>query len=119
MLPAMAALASELGIWLLIGSIGVRASDGRINNRSYMLRPDGGIAARYDKIHMFDVDLGPGKVYRESATIAPGDTGGDRALRRRQHRSFDLLRPALCRVSTAPMRRLARRCWRRRQPSPA
>jgi predicted amidohydrolase len=73
-LPAMASLASELGIWLLIGSIGVRAADGRINNRSYMLKPDGGIAARYDKIHMFDVDLGPGKVYRESATIAPGDT---------------------------------------------
>lgn len=71
-LPAMADLVRELDIWLLIGSIGVRAEDGRINNRSYMLKPDGSIAARYDKIHMFDVDLGPGKVYRESATIAPG-----------------------------------------------
>jgi predicted amidohydrolase len=71
-LPAMARLAQELDLWLLIGSIGVKAEDGRVNNRSYMFRPDGGIAARYDKIHMFDVDLGPGKVYRESATIAPG-----------------------------------------------
>ena len=73
-LPAMAALARELGVWILIGSIGVKAAGGRINNRSYMLKPDGAIAARYDKIHMFDVDLGPGKIYRESATIAPGST---------------------------------------------
>ena len=73
-LPPMVALAKELGIWLLIGSIGVKAPDGRTLNRSYMLKPDGGIAARYNKIHMFDVDLGPGKVYRESATIAPGNT---------------------------------------------
>ena len=71
-LPAMSALAQDLRIWLLIGSIGVKAEDGRINNRSYMIDPMGGIAARYDKIHLFDVDLGPGKVYRESATIAPG-----------------------------------------------
>jgi len=71
-LPAMSKLASALGIWLLIGSIGVKAPDGRINNRGYMLKPDGSVAARYDKIHLFDVDLGPGKVYRESATIAPG-----------------------------------------------
>ena len=72
-LPAMAGLARELEVWILIGSIGVRAADGRINNRSFMLKPDGSIAARYDKIHMFDVNLGDGKVYRESATIAPGD----------------------------------------------
>ena len=72
-LPAMSDLAQELSIWLLVGSIGVRAADGRINNRGYMIGPDGAIAARYDKIHLFDVDLGPGKVYRESATIAPGD----------------------------------------------
>jgi deaminated glutathione amidase len=71
-LPAMSEVVRELGIWLLIGSIGVRAADGRIHNRSYMLKPDGSIAARYDKIHLFDVDLGPGKVFRESATIAPG-----------------------------------------------
>lgn len=71
--PAMAALALELEAWLLVGSIGVKAPDGRILNRSLMLSPDGRIAARYDKIHLFDVDLGAGKHYRESATIAPGD----------------------------------------------
>ena len=71
-LPAMTALARELSIWLLIGSIGVKAADGRIHNRSFMVTPDGSIAARYDKIHLFDVDLGEGKIYRESATIAPG-----------------------------------------------
>ena len=41
-------------------------------NRSYLIAPDGRIAARYDKIHMFDVDLGNGDVYRESESYAPG-----------------------------------------------
>lgn len=71
-LPAMQGLAKELGIWLLIGSIGVKAPDGRIFNRSFMLSPSGAIAARYDKIHLFDIDLGEGRAYHESATIAPG-----------------------------------------------
>ncbi len=72
-LPALSALAAEHGAWILIGSIGVRAPDGRILNRSIMLDPQGAVVARYDKIHMFDVNLGEGKAYRESATIAPGD----------------------------------------------
>jgi predicted amidohydrolase len=72
-IPAMAALARKHRAWILIGSIGVRAKDGRIFNRSLMVDPQGAIAARYDKLHMFDVDLGDGHVYRESATIAPGD----------------------------------------------
>jgi deaminated glutathione amidase len=71
-IPAMRKLARELDIWLLIGSIGITAEDGRIFNRSFMLTPDGTIAARYDKLHLFDIDLGEGRVYRESATIAPG-----------------------------------------------
>jgi predicted amidohydrolase len=71
-IPALAGLAVKHGAWVLIGSIGVKAPDGRIFNRSIMLNPQGKIAARYDKIHMFDVNLGEGKVYRESATIAPG-----------------------------------------------
>ena len=74
-LPAMQGLARELGIWLLIGSIGVKAPDGRIFNRSFMLSPEGTIAARYDKVHLFDIDLGEGRSYRESATIAPGEQG--------------------------------------------
>ena len=54
------------------GSIGVKAPDGRIFNRSFMLDPEGRIAARYDKIHLFDINLGEGRVYQESATIAAG-----------------------------------------------
>ncbi len=71
-IPAMAELARAHGAWILIGSIGVTAADGRINNRSLMIAPDGRVVARYDKLHMFDVNLGAGKVYQESATIAPG-----------------------------------------------
>src|SRR5437762_4772410 len=72
-IPAIGALADKHRAWILIGSIGVKARDGRIFNRSLMIDPHGAIVARYDKIHMFDVDLGDGHVYRESATIAPGD----------------------------------------------
>ena len=72
-IPALKALAVKHGAWILIGSIGIKAPDGRILNRSIMLNPEGEIAARYDKIHMFDVNLGEGKSYRESATIAPGE----------------------------------------------
>ncbi|MEI7598938.1 MAG: carbon-nitrogen hydrolase family protein [Aestuariivirga sp.] len=71
-LPAMQGLAKDLKVWLLIGSIGVRAPDGKIFNRSFMLSPSGAIAARYDKIHLFDIDLGEGRVYHESATIEAG-----------------------------------------------
>lgn len=60
-------------IWLAIGSLGVRAEDGRIWNRSFLVDPKGAVRARYDKIHLFDVDLPSGESYRESATIAPGE----------------------------------------------
>jgi predicted amidohydrolase len=72
-IPAFAAEAKSLGAWILLGSLGVTADDGRINNRGYLLNPAGQVCARYNKIHMFDVNLGADKVYRESATIAPGD----------------------------------------------
>jgi deaminated glutathione amidase len=71
-IPALAERARRHGAWILIGSIGVRAEDGRVHNRSIMLTPEGMVAARYDKIHLFDVDLGEGKLYQESATVAPG-----------------------------------------------
>ncbi|MFO1058069.1 MAG: carbon-nitrogen hydrolase family protein [Dongiaceae bacterium] len=71
-IPAFAALSAELGIWLLIGSLGIRLDGERCANRSYLFAPDGAIAARYDKIHMFDVDLANGERYRESATFRPG-----------------------------------------------
>ena len=71
-LAAFTALARDLKIWLHIGSMGVKLPSGQIANRSYLISPDGGVAARYDKIHMFDVDLGGGDVYRESESYAAG-----------------------------------------------
>src|SRR5688572_1793425 len=61
-LPAFARAARYHGAWVLIGSIGIKSADGRIFNRSIMLDPSGNIAARYDKLHLFDVDLGDGHV---------------------------------------------------------
>jgi predicted amidohydrolase len=72
-LQAFTDLARERRVWLLLGSLGVHAADGRIFNRGYLLDPQGAVAARYDKIHMFDVELTEGAPLRESATIAPGD----------------------------------------------
>jgi deaminated glutathione amidase len=82
--PVLAALrevARETGVWLLIGSIAVDLSrepgtaenERRLANRSYLVKPDGAVVARYDKIHMFDVDLAGGESYRESNTFRPGD----------------------------------------------
>ena len=73
--PALAAfrqLASELNIWLLIGSLPIRVDQERCANRSFLIGPEGAIAARYDKIHMFDVQLNAGNIYRESAGFAAG-----------------------------------------------
>ncbi|MBF0130273.1 MAG: carbon-nitrogen hydrolase family protein [Alphaproteobacteria bacterium] len=72
-LAAFRGLAQELNIWLHCGTLAVRLADSMVANRSYVLRPDGDIAAFYDKIHMFDVDLGGGESYRESSTFRPGD----------------------------------------------
>ena len=72
-LHAFQELARETGLWLHTGSLSVLLEDReKVANRSYVLSPEGKIAAQYDKIHMFDVDLGEGEVYRESATFAPG-----------------------------------------------
>jgi len=66
-------LARETGLWLHTGSLSVLLNGGdKVANRSYLLSPEGEVVAQYDKIHMFDVDLGEGEVYRESATFAPG-----------------------------------------------
>jgi predicted amidohydrolase len=81
--PVLAALrevARETGVWLLIGSLAVDLSRGpgtadnerRLANRSYLVDPDGAVVARYDKIHMFDVDLAGGESYRESNAFRPG-----------------------------------------------
>jgi len=73
-LPAFAALAEELGIWLLIGSLAIKVSDTKTANRSFLINPKGVVAARYSKIHLFDVDLPSGEKYRESNTVAGGDS---------------------------------------------
>lgn len=66
-------LAAELEAWILVGSVAIRESDGGLRNRSLVLSERGDIVARYDKIHMFDVTLGNGETYRESARFTPGD----------------------------------------------
>jgi predicted amidohydrolase len=76
--PTLAALreeAARAGRWLLVGSLGVLSgdADGRFANRSFLIDPAGGIAARYDKIHMFDVDVSETERFRESAAYRPGD----------------------------------------------
>ncbi len=65
-------LARELQIWLHVGSLGVLEDNDMIANRSFLFRPDGSIAARYDKIHMFDVTLPNGEIYTESKRYVPG-----------------------------------------------
>ncbi len=81
--PVLAALrevAQETGVWLLIGSLAVDLSrepgtaegEQRLANRSYLVDPSGAVMARYDKIHMFDVDLAGGESYRESNAFRPG-----------------------------------------------
>ena len=72
-LPELQALARELSVWLLVGSLTLKTEGERIANRSYLLRPDGSVAATYDKIHMFDVTLPDGKVIRESSAYRPGE----------------------------------------------
>ena len=82
--PALAALREvtrETGAWLLIGSLavdltgepGTAEGERRLANRSYLIDPTGAIVARYDKIHMFDVDLAGGESYRESNAFRPGN----------------------------------------------
>jgi len=71
-LAAFRALAAELQVTLLIGSIAIRAGDGKCANRSFLIGPDGEIVAWYDKIHMFDVQLNAGNIYRESDSFAAG-----------------------------------------------
>jgi predicted amidohydrolase len=72
-LAAFRELARRLGILLHIGSLAIRLSPERAANRSFLIDRTGDILARYDKIHMFDVDLAGGESYRESRTYRPGD----------------------------------------------
>jgi deaminated glutathione amidase len=74
MLASWRELARETGAYLLLGSLMLRVpGEERLLNRSFLIAPDGSILARYDKIHMFDVDLPGGESYRESAVFRPGE----------------------------------------------
>jgi predicted amidohydrolase len=72
-LPVFSDLAKELNVWLSIGSLHIKVSPDKTANRSFLFAPDGSIAARYSKIHLFDAELASGEVYRESSTVAGGD----------------------------------------------
>ncbi len=66
-------LAKELGVWLLIGSMKVKASENKVANRSFLFNPKGQLMASYDKIHLFDADLQNGESYRESEFAIAGE----------------------------------------------
>lgn len=72
-LKAFRALAEECALWLLIGSLPIKVEERRCANRSFLIDPKGAVRATYDKIHMFDVDLPGGEVYRESKNYRPGE----------------------------------------------
>ncbi len=76
-IPMFEEEARQSGAWILGGTLAIKVQDitgeNKIANRLYLYNPKGQITATYDKIHMFDVDLGGGETYKESATYAPGD----------------------------------------------
>ena len=74
MLAAAREAASRLGLWVQLGSLALRpgGEEGRYVNRGFLIDPAGAIRARYDKLHLFDVDLPTGESWRESAAYAPG-----------------------------------------------
>lgn len=74
--PVLAAVqraAADAGLWVHLGSLAVRAADGRYANRAFVIDGSGAVRATYDKIHLFDVDLPTGESWRESAAYAAGD----------------------------------------------
>ncbi len=71
-LARVRAAAAAHGLWVHLGSLAVREGDGRLANRGYVIDDSGAIRARYDKMHLFDVDLPSGESWRESASYVPG-----------------------------------------------
>ncbi|KZL01696.1 MULTISPECIES: carbon-nitrogen hydrolase family protein [unclassified Pseudovibrio] len=72
-LKQLGLLADELNIWVHIGSLAIRLEGDKLANRGFMISPQGEISARYDKIHMFDVDLPNGESWRESESYSAGN----------------------------------------------
>ena len=75
MLAAVRSYCAEKSVWVLLGSLALKTddADGRFANRSFLIDPNGGVAAWYDKIHMFDVQVTEQETFRESAGYRPGD----------------------------------------------
>lgn len=100
-LAAFRALARELSIHLHVGSLALKVSEARAVNRGILISPEGEITARYDKIHMFDVDLEGGESYRESSAYRPGERavmGDVDGIRTGLTICYDLRFPALYRA---------------------
>ena len=72
-LAAVRAAAERAGIWVHLGSLAVREEGELLANRSFLIDNGGTIRARYDKLHLFDVDLPTGESWRESASYRPGE----------------------------------------------
>ena len=72
-IAAFSKAAKSHGVWLLIGSMAVKTGERKAANRSFLFAPDGSIAAQYDKLHMFDVDLPNGESWKESNVYKPGE----------------------------------------------
>lgn len=75
-LHGLQALAREAGVWVLVGSVAITGPGGRLFNRGFVLDDTGAIRARYDKIHLFDVNVSARETYRESDVIEPGTCAG-------------------------------------------
>ncbi|MBC3941054.1 carbon-nitrogen hydrolase family protein [Sphingomonas albertensis] len=73
-LAAVRVAAANAGVWVHLGSLAVRRPDGKFANRGFVIDPAGAIRARYDKLHLFDVDLPTGESWRESAAYVGGET---------------------------------------------
>ena len=116
-LATLRELARKLGIYVHIGSLAIKISPDRAANRSFLIDPKGDIVARYDKIHMFDVDLADGESYRESRNYRPGELAVLADLpwgRLGLTVCYDLRFPR----SIARWPKPARPCWRFRPHSP-
>jgi predicted amidohydrolase len=72
-LAAVRNAAARHGLWVHLGSLALKSEDERLVNRGFVIAPDGDIRARYDKLHLFDVDLPTGESWRESAAYRPGE----------------------------------------------
>ena len=73
-IEAFAGAAKKHSVWLLIGSMAVKLGERRAANRSFLFSPEGAVFARYDKLHMFDVELAHGESWRESNLYQPGES---------------------------------------------